>query len=72
MTKISPHRAHDSTPAAEDRRARDWFLRDSTWSDACWIFVPTSALEEESPVRIRWDFDLRKADPFTSRSHTQL
>jgi hypothetical protein len=71
MSKISTRRAEHSTPAA-DRPARDWFLRDSTWSDVCWIFAPTSALEEESPVRIRWDFDLGKGNLFTSRSHAVL
>lgn len=72
MSKISTRRAQPSTPAAADQPARDWFLRDSTWSDACWIFAPTSALEEESPVRIRWDFDMGKSDPFISRSYAQL
>lgn len=52
--------------------ARDWFLRDSTWPDTCWVFAPTSALEQERPIRIRWDFTLSGDRRFTSPSHAEL
>lgn len=52
--------------------ARDWFLRDSTWEDPCWVFAPTSALEEEHPIRIRWDFRLTGRRRFMSPSDAHL
>jgi integrase len=69
---------HSSTSApdtAKSRQApptRDWFLRDSTWADACWVFAPTSALEQERPIHIRWDFTLSGDRHFTSSSHAEL
>jgi integrase len=72
MSKASAHHALDSAPAGQAAPARDWFLRDSTWTDACWVFAPTSALEEEDPVRIRWDFKLLDGEPFTSHAHARL
>jgi len=51
---------------------RDWFLRDSSWTDLCWVFTPTSELEEERPIRIRWDFTLSGGRRFTSPSYVEL
>ena len=51
---------------------RDWFLCNSAWLDTCWVFAPTSALEEERPVRIRWDFMLPSGEQFTSRTYVEL
>lgn len=48
------------------------FLRDSAWHDAVWIFAPTNALEQEHPVRIRWDFLLPSGRRFTDKSFTPL
>ena len=52
--------------------ARDWFLRDSVWQDAAWIFAPTNALEHERPVKIRWDFSLPSGRHFTDPSFSRL
>ncbi len=59
--------------ATSDRAppTRDWFLRDSTWTGVCWVFTPTSALEEERPIRLRWDFTLG-GRRFTSPLHVEL
>ena len=51
---------------------RDGFLSDSTWHDVLWIFTPTNALEQEHPVRIRWDFRLRSGRRFTDPSFGPL
>jgi integrase len=51
---------------------RDWFLCNSAWDDTWWVFAPTSALEEERPVRIRWDFKLPGGEQFTSRTYVEL
>jgi integrase len=51
---------------------RGWFLRDSFWQDALWIFTPTNALENEHPVSIRWDFSLPSGRRFTDRSCAPL
>jgi hypothetical protein len=72
MNSILGRRSLKSVLTREAPLARDWFLRDSTWSDPCWILAPTSALEEEDPVRIRWDFELWKDEPFTDRVHARL
>ena len=53
-------------------RQRDWFLQHCQWTDACWIFAPTSLLEEEHPVRIRWDFALPSSGQFTDSPHAAL
>ena len=46
-------------------RKRDWFLRGSTWRDVVWVFAPSSLLEEDHPVRIRWDFRFSHRRRFT-------
>jgi len=51
--------------SASEPSRRDWFLRDSLWNDATWIFAPTSVLEEERPVRFSWDFALPSGRRFT-------
>lgn len=68
------HTAHARAPACslEPRPARDWFLRDSKWSDPRWVFAPTSVLEEEHPVYIHWDFTLIGAVRFTHHSNGAL
>jgi integrase len=52
-----------SLPDADSRR--DWFLRDSRWSDVRWSLAPTGVLEEERPVEISWDFQLPSGGAFT-------
>jgi hypothetical protein len=52
------------SPTSEPSQ-RDWFLRDSLWSDATWIFAPTSVLEEEHPIHFSWDFSLPSSRRFT-------
>ena len=73
---MRPQPTLDHAPAATlaegDTRARDWFLRDSTWDDACWLLAPTNLLEEEAPQRIRWDFTLPSGGRFTDRKHAPL
>jgi integrase len=51
---------------------RDWFLRDSQWSDSTWRFAPTSILEEERPVRLSWDFALPSGRRFTEPAFAGL
>jgi integrase len=51
---------------------RDWFLRGSTWRDGVWGFAPTSLLEEEHPVQIRWDFRLSHRRRFTDPRYAPL
>lgn len=53
-------------------RARDWFLRDSRWEDAHWILAPTTALDEDRPIIIRWDFSLPNGLRFTDPRYTSL
>jgi integrase len=57
---------------AGDQRCRDWFLRNSLWSDTTWIFAPTSVLEEEHPVSFSWDFALSGGRRFTDPSFAAL
>lgn len=69
-------RTNTPLPAAHaDQRDRDdraWFLRDSNWDDAVWIFAPTNALDERDPVRLRWDFALRDGRRFTDARYGPL
>lgn len=60
-----------SLPDAEVSQ-RDSFLRDSTWHDVTWTFAPTNVLEEEYPVRIRWDFIMPSRQRFTARRYAPL
>ena len=71
MSKVTAHLAHE---ASTDRVAptQDLFLRRSTWNDPCWALAPTSALEEERPVLLRWDFKLSGDDRFTDRAYASL
>ena len=71
MSKATAHLAHE---ASKDRIAptQGWFLRRSTWNDPCWALAPTSALEEERPVLLRWDFKLSGDDRFTDRPYASL
>jgi len=72
MSKPAAHRALDDAPEVRAAPTRDWFLRDSTWTDACWALAPTSALEEERPVFLRWDFKLAGGERFTDRVYARL
>jgi hypothetical protein len=58
--------------AGGDSPRRDWFLRDSHWHDDVWVFTPTNALEQEHPVRLRWDFSLPSGRSFTDASFAPL
>jgi hypothetical protein len=58
--------------AGGETSPRDWFLQDSKWDDACWLFAPTNLLEEEAPQRIRWDFSLPRGGRFTDAKHAPL
>lgn len=72
MSKATAHRALEEACTDSVAPARDWFLRRSTWKDACWVLAPTSALEEERPVLLRWDFKLPGDDRFTDRAYASL
>ncbi|MGH8228094.1 MAG: hypothetical protein ACREU3_09365 [Steroidobacteraceae bacterium] len=73
---MKPQPNVESTPvvavASGDTSPRDWFLRDSRWDDARWLFAPTNLLEEEAPQRIRWDFSVPSGGRFTDTAHTPL
>jgi hypothetical protein len=58
-----------AAPAIEGSK-RDWFLKDSKWEDARWVFAPTNLLEEEARLKIIWDFKLPSGRRFTDPSHT--
>jgi integrase len=49
-----------------------WFLLDSTWRDTVWVFKPTNALEEASPVRLHWNFTLASGRCFTDDRYASL
>ena len=58
--------------ALRQQLPKDWFLRDSRWGDALWIFAPTSRLEEGRPVRVRWDFTFSGGECFTEPRYAAL
>jgi integrase len=66
--RIVSNAAAPADRAGDDRLRPDWFLRGCTWNDACWIFAPTSVLDEERPERVQWDFKLPSGRRFTDRS----
>src|SRR5687768_8419027 len=72
MSKVLAHRASDAATHDQVTASRDWFLRHSTWTDDCWTLVPTSALEEECPVFLHWDFKLPDGGRFTDRAYSRL
>jgi hypothetical protein len=72
MSKPTARRSLDEATADRIAPTRDWFLRGSTWMDACWALAPTSALEEERPVFLRWDFKLPTGDQFTDHAYAKL
>ena len=45
--------------------ARESILLDCRWEDAIWTLKPTNLLEQASPERIRWDFELPSGRRFT-------
>jgi integrase len=53
-------------------RHHDWFLRNSHWDDIAWIFAPTSPLEEDRPVGLRWDFLMPSGRRFTDAAYAAL
>ena len=57
---------------SHDGRHREWFLRDSLWTDTVWILEPTSRLDEDHPQRIRWDFTLSDGQRFTDPPYADL
>ncbi len=59
-------------PASRERSDRAWFLRDGAWQDIVWVFAPTNKLEEEHPVRIRWDFALSSGRSFADPRYAAL
>src|SRR6266478_2589667 len=72
MSKAAAHRVLDEATADRIAPTRDWFLRDCTWTDACWALAPTSTLEEERPVFLHWGFKLPGGDRFTDRAYARL
>lgn len=58
--------------ADEPNGSRDWFLRDSKWDDARWVFAPTNLLEEEAKPHIVWDFRLPSGRRFTDPPYATL
>jgi hypothetical protein len=60
---VSPHTAKGQP---------DWFLQESSWNDFLWIFKPTNVLEENMPVRLKWNFDLPSGALFTDFSYAGL
>lgn len=69
---IPPQRSLAPASSAANVRARDWFLLDSHWNDVQWVLAPTSALQEDRPVVIRWDFTLPRGRLFTHRHYAAL
>ena len=67
-TNPSPNVQPDDRPSVD----RAWFLRGSAWHDAVWLFEPTNALEEASPVRVRWNFMLPSGRRLTDDRYAPL
>ena len=67
---VRPDQARDVADHASVDRA--WFLRDSTWHDPVWVFKPTNALEEATPVRLRWNFTFPDGGRFTDDRYAPL
>src|ERR1700730_18415362 len=70
-TAITMQPTAAAAPTVEGSQ-RDWFLKDSKWEDARWVFAPTNLLEEEARLKIIWDFKLPSGRRFTDPSHTSL
>jgi integrase len=68
--RATPHLAPQLVDATSTER--DWFLRDSGWSDPVWVLVPTSVLDAERPIRLHWDFLLPSGQLFTDQQYTVL
>ena len=60
-----------AAPAIEGSK-RDWFLKESKWEDARWVFAPTNLLEEEARLKIIWDFKLPSGRRFTDPGNASL
>lgn len=69
QTRNASTAAHISAGRPNDRA---WFLIDSDWDATVWRFKPTNVLEEETPVRLRWDFSLSGGQRFTDRRFAAL
>lgn len=71
--KPSHEQRPSSNPSPNGRPIdRVWFLRDSAWHDAVWLFAPTNALEEARPVRVDWNFTLTGGRYFTDDRYAPL
>ena len=66
FARRSASKARASAPVPVDRA---WFLIDSTWDDPTWVFKPTNVLEESSPVRLHWNFELPSGRCFTEERY---
>lgn len=67
--KIKPIESFDRNSATA---ADDWFLQRGRWEDDEWELCPTNKLEEEQPVRLRWDFPMPGGERFTSDRYSIL
>ncbi|MBK7424622.1 MAG: hypothetical protein IPJ48_16890 [Propionivibrio sp.] len=71
--KPSHEQRPSSNPSPNGRPIdRVWFLRDSAWHNAVWLFAPTNALEEARPVRVDWNFTLTGGRYFTDDRYAPL
>lgn len=71
--KPSHEQRPSSNPSPNGRPIdRAWFLRDSAWHDAVWLFEPTNALEETRLVRVDWNFTLTGGQYFTDDRYAPL
>ena len=68
------HELHPSSNPSPNGRPVDraWFLRDSAWRDAVWLFEPTNALEEARPVWVDWNFTFTGGRHFTDDRYAPL
>ncbi len=71
--KPSHEQRPSSNPSPNGRPIdRAWFLRDSAWHDAVWLFEPTNALEETRLVWVDWNFTLTGGQYFTDDRYAPL
>jgi integrase len=65
-------RGRSAIEAGPEGDCVDWFLRSSRWDGAVWTLAPTSVLDEEHLVQLRWDFLLPSGRRFTDPSCQRL
>ena len=68
----SPLSPLDAQSCDHESVDQTWFLLDSAWHDPVWLLKPTNALEESSPVRLRWGFMLPNGRRFTDDRYVPL